>query len=180
MSLRRLLYALPILLLASFAWLAWRGLAPDRDPAALASALIGEPVPQFELPSLDPAEVKLATKDLAGHVTVINFFASWCAPCKAEHPLLFQIGEEYGVAVYGIALQDQTADTRRYIREMGNPYTKIGLDRDGRVAIDFGVAGVPETFVLDRHGVVRHRLSQPLSAELVAGEIDTLLRRLVE
>jgi cytochrome c biogenesis protein CcmG/thiol:disulfide interchange protein DsbE len=77
-------------------------------------------------------------------------------------------------------LQDQIADTRRYIREMGSPYTKIGLDQNGRVAIDFGVAGVPETFVLDRDGVVRYRLSRPLSAELIAGEIDPLLRRLAE
>jgi cytochrome c biogenesis protein CcmG/thiol:disulfide interchange protein DsbE len=180
MSLRRLLYALPILLLALFAWLAWRGLAPDRDPTALASALIGKPVPQFELPLLDPAAEKLATKDLAGHVTVINFFASWCAPCKAEHPLLFQIGKDYGVAVYGIALQDRTADTRRYIQEMGSPYTKIGLEQNGRLAIDFGVAGVPETFVLDRNGIIRYRLSRPLSPELIAGEIDPLLKRLAE
>ncbi len=180
MSLRRLLYALPVLLLALFAWLAWRGLAPDRDPAALPSALIGKPVPQFDLPPLDPAAEQLATKDLAGHVTVINFFASWCAPCKAEHPLLFQLGKDYGVPVYGIALQDQTADTRRYIREMGSPYTKIGLDQNGRVAIDFGVTGVPETFVLDRNGIVRYRLSQPLDPELIVGEIGTLLRRLAE
>ena len=180
MSLRHLLYALPILLLALFAWLAWRGLAPDRDPTALASALIGKPAPQFELPPLDPAAEKLATKDLAGHVTLINFFASWCAPCKAEHPLLFQIGKDYGVAVYGIALQDRTADIRRYIQEMGSPYTKIGLDQNGRLAIDFGVAGVPETFVLDRNGIIRYRLSRPLSPELIAGEIDTLLRRLAE
>src|SRR5215510_3052959 len=151
MSLRRLPYALPILLLALFAWLAWRGLGPDRDPTALASALIGKPVPQFELPPLDPAAGKLATKDLAGHVAVINFFASWCAPCKAEHALLFRMGKDYGVAVYGIALQDRTADTRRFIQEMGNPYAKIGLDQNGRLAIDFGVAGVPETFVLDRN-----------------------------
>ena len=180
MSLRRLLYALPILLLALFAWLSWRGLAPDRDPTALASALIGKPVPQFELPPLDPAAEMLATKDLAGHVTVINFFASWCAPCKAEHPLLFQIGKDYGITVYGIALQDRTADTRRYIQEMGSPYTKIGLDQNGRLAIDFGVAGVPETFVLDKKGIIRYRLSCPLSPELIAGEIDTLLRRLAE
>lgn len=111
MNWRRLLYALPILLLVLFAWLAWRGLAPGRDPSALPSALIGKPVPELALPSLDPATGQLATGDMAGHVTVINFFASWCLPCKAEHPLLFALGKDYGVPVYGIAFKDRPQDT---------------------------------------------------------------------
>src|SRR5215510_3443126 len=139
MSLRRLPYALPILLLALFAWLAWRGLAPDRDPSALPSALIGKPVPQFELPPLDPAAEKLASKDVAGKVTVINFFASWCLPCKAEHPLLFQLGKDYGVPVYGIAFKDRPEATAAYIQELGSPYAKIGLDESGRAGLDFGL-----------------------------------------
>ena len=178
MQMRRLLYALPILLLALFGWLAWRGLAPDRDPSALPSALIGKPVPQFDLPLLETGAGKLATADVAGHVTVINFFASWCLPCKAEHPLLFALGKDYGVPVYGIAFKDRPADTAKYIQEMGNPYAKIGLDESGRTGLDFGLMGVPETFILDKTGIVRYRLPMPLDADRMRDEIGPLLKSL--
>ena len=178
MPMRRLLYALPILLLAGFGWLAWRGLAPDRDPSALPSALIGRPVPQFELPVLDAAGTKLATADVTGHVTVINFFASWCLPCKAEHPLLFKLGQDFGVPVYGIAFKDRPQDTAGYIQEMGSPYRKIGVDQDGRVSLDFGLMGVPETFILDRDGIIRYRLPMPIDPDRINDEIGPLLKNL--
>jgi cytochrome c biogenesis protein CcmG/thiol:disulfide interchange protein DsbE len=175
---RRLLYALPILLLVLFGWLAWRGLAPDRDPHVLPSALIGKPVPQFDLPPLDPAAQKLATADVAGHVAVINFFASWCLPCKAEHPLLFDLGKNYGVPVYGVAFKDRPADTAAYIQEMGSPYAKIGLDESGRTGLDFGLMGVPETFIVDKAGIVRYRLPMPLDPDRIRDEIGPLLKSL--
>jgi cytochrome c biogenesis protein CcmG, thiol:disulfide interchange protein DsbE len=178
MPMRRLLYALPILLLVLFGWLAWRGLAPDRDPSALPSALIGKPVPQFELPPLEPSAAKLATADTAGHVTVINFFASWCLPCKAEHPLLFELGKNYGVPVYGIAFKDRPADTAAYIQEMGSPYTKIGLDESGRTSLDFGLMGVPETFIVDKAGIIRYRLPMPIDSDRMRDEIGPLLKSL--
>jgi cytochrome c biogenesis protein CcmG/thiol:disulfide interchange protein DsbE len=178
MSLRRLLYALPILLLVLFGWLAWRGLAPDRDPSALPSALIGQPVPQFDLPPLEADGAKLTAADVAGHVTVINFFASWCLPCKAEHPLLFDLAKDFGVPVYGIAFKDRPADTAAYIKEMGSPYAKIGLDESGRTGLDFGLMGVPETFILDKDGVVRYRLPMPLDPDRIQKEIGPLLKSL--
>jgi cytochrome c biogenesis protein CcmG/thiol:disulfide interchange protein DsbE len=178
MPLRRLLYALPIVLLVLFAWLAWRGLAPGRDPSALPSALIGKPVPSFELASLDPAAAKLSAQDISGHVTVINFFASWCLPCKAEHPLLFALGKDYGVPVYGVAFKDRPADTAKYIQEMGSPYAKIGLDESGRTGLDFGLMGVPETFILDKDGIVRYRLAMPLDPDRIRNEIGPLLKSL--
>jgi cytochrome c biogenesis protein CcmG/thiol:disulfide interchange protein DsbE len=178
MTLRRLLYVLPIILLALFAYLAWRGLAPGRDPSALPSALVGKPVPQFSLAPLDPAAGKLSTADVAGHVTVLNFFASWCLPCKAEHPLLFALGKDYGVPVYGIAFKDRPEDTAAYIKEMGSPYQKIGLDVDGRTSLDFGLMGVPETFILDKDGVIRYRLPMPLDEDRLKDEIAPLLKSL--
>ena len=178
MTMRRLVYALPILLLVLFAVLAWRGLAPDRDPSALPSALIGKPVPQFDLPPLDPAAAKLATQDANGQVTVINFFASWCLPCKAEHPLLFQLGKDYGVPVYGIAFKDRPADTAAYIKELGSPYAKIGVDENGRTGLDFGLMGVPETFILDKDGIVRYRLPMPIDPDRIEAEIGPLLKSL--
>ena len=178
MQMRRLLYALPILLLALFGWLAWRGLAPDRDPSALPSALIGKPVPPFDLPPLEANAGKLATTDVTGHVTVINFFASWCLPCKAEHPLLFALGQDYGVPVYGIAFKDKPEATAAYIKEMGSPYTKIGLDESGRTSLDFGLMGVPETFIVDKTGVIRYRLPMPLDPDRIRDEIGPLLKSL--
>jgi cytochrome c biogenesis protein CcmG/thiol:disulfide interchange protein DsbE len=175
---RRLLYALPILLLVLFAWLAWRGLAPDHDPSALPSALIGKPAPQFDLPPLDPAAQRLASADVAGHVAVINFFASWCLPCKAEHPLLFQLGKDYGVPVYGIAFKDKPEATAAYIKEMGSPYAKIGVDESGRTSLDFGLMGVPETFILDKTGIVRYRLPMPLDPDRLRDEVGPLLKSL--
>jgi cytochrome c biogenesis protein CcmG/thiol:disulfide interchange protein DsbE len=175
---RRLLYALPILLLILFGVLAWRGLAPDRNPSALPSALIGQPVPQFDLPPLEPNGAKLATADVTGHVTVINFFASWCLPCKAEHPLLFQLGKDYGVPVYGIAFKDKPEATAAYIQEMGSPYAKIGLDESGRTSLDFGLMGVPETFIVDKAGIVRYRLPMPLDPDRIRDEIGPLLKSL--
>ena len=180
MKLRRLIYALPIVLLGLFAYLAWLGLAPNRDPSALPSALVGRTVPEFSLAPLDPAAQKLATADVKGQVTVINFFASWCLPCKAEHPLLFQLGKDYGIPVYGIAFKDRPEDTAAYIREMGSPYRKIGLDADGRVSLDFGLMGVPETFILDREGVVRYRLPQPLDEDTIKDQIAPLLKSLMQ
>jgi cytochrome c biogenesis protein CcmG/thiol:disulfide interchange protein DsbE len=177
---KRLPYLLPIVLLALFAAIAWIGLSPDRDPSALPSALIGKPVPSFKLATLDPAAGDFTQQDFAGKVTVVNFFASWCVPCKAEHPLLFQLGKDYNVPVYGIAFQDQTADTARYIQEMGSPYTKIGLDQNGRTAIDFGITGVPETFILDKNGIVRYRLAMPIDPDRLAGEIGPLIKSLAQ
>jgi cytochrome c biogenesis protein CcmG/thiol:disulfide interchange protein DsbE len=180
MTLRRLLFALPIVLLGLFAYLAWLGLAPNRDPSALPSALVGRPVPQFSLAQLDPAAEKLSNRDVGGHVTVINFFASWCLPCKAEHPLLFGLGKDYGVPVYGIAFKDRPEDTAAYIKEMGSPYTKIGLDVDGRVSLDFGLMGVPETFILDRDGVIRYRLPMPMDEDTIKNDIGPLLKDLTQ
>jgi cytochrome c biogenesis protein CcmG/thiol:disulfide interchange protein DsbE len=177
---KRLFYFLPIVLLGLFGVIAWYGLAPNRDPSALPSALIGKPAPRFTLTTLDPASGGLTSQDFAGKVTVVNFFASWCVPCKAEHPLLFLLNKDYHVPVYGIAFQDQTADTARYIQEMGSPYSKIGLDQNGRTAIDFGVTGVPETFILDKDGVIRYRLAQPIDPDRLAAEIGPLLKSLTQ
>ncbi|HVO01024.1 MAG TPA: DsbE family thiol:disulfide interchange protein [Candidatus Cybelea sp.] len=175
---RRLLYSLPILLLAAFGWLAWRGLAPDRDPSALPSAMVGKPVPDFTLPPLDASNEALSPKDFAGKVTVINFFASWCLPCKAEHPLLFQLQKDMNLPVYGIAFMDQPSDATGYIKENGDPYAKIGVDQNGRVAFNFGVQGVPETFILDRQGIIRYRLAEPLDPDRITSEIAPLVKSL--
>ncbi len=168
---RRLLYLLPVVLVAGLLAMFWRGLAPDRDPRALPSALIGQPVPALELAALQDGAAPVALAAFKGRPVLVNFFASWCLPCRAEHPMLAQLGAEFGVPVIGIVYKDKAQAARDYLADLGNPYQAIGQDESGRAGIEFGITGVPETYVIDRDGIVRYRLAGPISPE----NLDTQL-----
>jgi cytochrome c biogenesis protein CcmG/thiol:disulfide interchange protein DsbE len=159
---RRLLYLLPVVLVAVLVAVFWRGLDPDRDPSALPSALIDKPMPMPVMPGLKGEFELLYFK---GQPVLVNFFASWCLPCRAEHPILARIAKEQGIAVIGIAYKDKREDAQRYLDELGNPYATIGLDESGRGGIEFGLTGVPETYVVDREGIVRYRLAGPITPQ---------------
>ena len=133
-----------------------------RDPSKLPSMLIDKPAPTFALPGLSEGEKGLSNADLTGKVQLINVFASWCAPCRVEHPLLMRLAKEEGVTIHAINYKDKPEAAQTFLAQMGNPYTSIGADKDGRVAIDFGVYGVPETYVIDKQGRVRYRHVGPL------------------
>jgi cytochrome c biogenesis protein CcmG/thiol:disulfide interchange protein DsbE len=171
--LKRLLYALPLLLFAVVVGYFLLGLR--RDPAALPSALIDKPAPSFALPPLGDGP-GLAASDLEGQVTLVNFFASWCVPCRSEHPMLMRIGK--AAHLVGIAYKDKPEESRRFLGELGNPYARVAVDRDGRTAIDFGVYGVPETYVVDRSGKIRLRFVGPLTQKAWDEEVAPLVRRL--
>jgi cytochrome c biogenesis protein CcmG, thiol:disulfide interchange protein DsbE len=172
---RRLLYLLPILLFAALAVVFWRGLG--RDPSLLPSAMIDRPAPDFTLPGIGE-KPGLARGDLAGKVALVNFFASWCAPCRAEHPLLMRLAEEGKVALYGIDYKDKPEDAAKLLAQLGDPYRRIGVDREGRTFIDFGAYGVPETYVIDRAGRIRYRQVGPITAEDLDRKIAPLLEQL--
>jgi cytochrome c biogenesis protein CcmG/thiol:disulfide interchange protein DsbE len=133
------------------------------DPREVPSPLIGKPVPAFSLPPVRGRLLGLANTDLKGEVSLVNVFASWCVACRAEHPLLMQIQREGIVPVHGLNYKDQPEDAARWLDEMGDPYTRTGADLDGRVAIDWGVYGVPETFVIDREGRIAYKHIGPIS-----------------
>lgn len=174
---RRLLFVLPVVVFAALA--AWLGLGLRHDPRDLPSTLIDKPVPDFALPPLPGHERGLSRADLAGgEVRIVNFFASWCVPCRAEHPLLARLAEREGLAVYGINYKDKPADALGFLARLGDPYRQIGADAAGRVAIDFGVYGVPETFVVDRAGTIRLRFAGPLTPQAVEDTILPLVREL--
>jgi cytochrome c biogenesis protein CcmG/thiol:disulfide interchange protein DsbE len=174
---RRLLFALPLLGFAAVA--GWFLVGLGRDPATIPSALIGKPVPDFALPPLAGADrPALGAADLRGRVALVNFYASWCAPCRVEHPLLMQLAAKGEVPVVGVSYKDEAAASLRFLQQLGNPYAAIGYDREGRVAIDWGVYGVPETFVIDRSGRIRHRHVGPLTDEALTRTIGPLLARL--
>ena len=148
------------------------------DPHHLPSALIGKPAPSFRMPAIpaiarDGVPVEgLATADLAaGGVTIVNFWASWCAECRQEHALLQTLPAKLGVRIFGVDQKDKTADAAAYLTSLGNPYQKIGADGDGRVSIDWGVYGVPETYVVDGMGKISFRYIGPLTPESIEAEL---------
>jgi len=149
----------------------------ERDPNLLPSALIDHPAPQFSLPPLAASAAGFSTQDLMGHVSIVNMFASWCVPCREEHAVLNDFARRGKVPIYGIDYKDERADAEAWIGRLGNPYARIGVDA-GRVAIDWGVYGVPETFVVDRHGRIRYKHVGPLTREDVDETLLPLIARL--
>lgn len=130
------------------------------DPSEVPSTLLGKPVPEFTLPAVEDTGVPgFATADLRqGEVTVVNVWASWCVPCRQEHPLLEALARESGAPIFGLNYKDSGDAAQRFLATLGNPFARVGADRDGRVSIDWGVYGVPETFVVDGEGkiVLKH------------------------
>jgi len=174
---RRALYLLPMALFLVLVGYFTRALRPGYDPHDLPSALIDKPAPAFDLAGLDGAP-GLDRTAFAGRVVLVNFFASWCIPCRLEQPLLMGLASETKTPLYGIAYKDKPADTAQYLAQLGNPYRRVGLDEAGRVGIDFGVYGVPETYVIDRAGRIRLRYVGPLSEEDVTKQLLPLLKKL--
>jgi cytochrome c biogenesis protein CcmG, thiol:disulfide interchange protein DsbE len=163
----RFLYLLPLLVFAGLALLFLVRLFAG-DPSRVPSALIGRAVPAF---TLDPVPglteggnpvPGLSDADLKGRVTVVNVWASWCVPCRQEHPALVELAKDPAVRVVGINYKDSPDNARRFLRELGNPFAAIGADSSGRAAIDWGVYGVPETFVVGPDGTIRHKHIGPL------------------
>ena len=141
------------------------------DPTRLPSALTGQMAPDFDLPGLETGSAGLRRSDLAmGRPVVLNVWASWCGPCREEHPQLMALARA-GVTVFGLNYKDDTQAARRFIGSLGNPYARIGADTRGRVAIDFGVYGVPETFVIDGTGRIVSRFAGPLDRASLELEI---------
>jgi cytochrome c biogenesis protein CcmG/thiol:disulfide interchange protein DsbE len=177
--LRRLLYLLPVIIFAVIAGYFLWGLSPERDPGNVPAAMIDKPTPDFDLAAVPGLDVPgLATADLAGgKVVMVNFFASWCVPCRAEHPYLTAFSEESGVPLYGINHRDKPEDAAAWLAELGNPYRRIGAD-PGRAAVDWGVTGVPETFVIDGAGRIRWHHRGPLVPQVIERDLKPLLAAL--
>jgi cytochrome c biogenesis protein CcmG/thiol:disulfide interchange protein DsbE len=174
---RRLLYLVP---LAAFIAVAiWFAFGLTRDPGKVPSALLDKPIPAFTLAALPGTNVPGFSDDtLKGKVALVNVFASWCVPCKVEHPILMRLAAEKRVPIYGLNWKDRGADATRWLRELGNPYAAIGHDESGRVGIEWGVYGAPETFVIDREGRVRYKYVGPITPALLQETILPLIAKL--
>jgi len=131
------------------------------NPREVPSPLIGKPAPEFELPLL-LQDGSFSNKDLIGHVTLVNVWASWCFACRQEHEVVKHLSRQ-GVRIIGLNYKDEASDAKQWLAKLGNPYQAIAADRDGRIAIDWGVYGAPETFLIDQQGIIRHKVIGPLS-----------------
>lgn len=154
------------------------GLGLQRDPREVPSPLIGKPAPDFALPTLGDPQRSLRKQDLLGQVWMLNVWASWCSACREEHPVLVDFAQRKAVPIYGLNYKDERAAGLGWLQAGGDPYVASLFDQDGRLGIDFGVYGVPETFIIDRAGVVRYKHIGPITPDVIQREIEPLLRKL--
>ncbi len=166
----------PLLVFVVIVGFLWVGLS--LNPREVPSPLIGKPAPQFALPQLRDNGAVIKAADLRGQVWLLNVFASWCAPCLQEHPLLLDVAKSGVVPVYGLNYKDQRAAALNWLDRHGDPYTAIVVDAEGRTGIEYGVYGVPETFVIDKLGVIRFKHIGPLTPQVLYEEIIPLVKRL--
>lgn len=166
---RRLIVLLPLALFAGLAALFLTQLLSGRDAAKIPSALIGQPAPQTKLPPLEGVSLPgIDSTSFAGKVTLVNVWASWCAPCREEHPLLLALSQDKRFGIVGLNYKDAPENARRFVGSLGNPYTAIGVDRAGRAAIDWGVYGIPETFLVGKDGKILFKHVGPLTEQAIA------------
>lgn len=167
----RLIFVLPGLVFLGLVVLFGVQLISGRNPGEVPSVLIDKPVPAFSLAPLEglmadgKAVPGFSSEDLKGRVTLVNVWASWCAPCRQEHPLLVELARDPSIRVVGINQRDNPDNARRFLGALGNPYAAVGVDPNGRASIDWGVYGVPETFIVGPDGTIRHKHIGPLTPE---------------
>jgi cytochrome c biogenesis protein CcmG, thiol:disulfide interchange protein DsbE len=148
------------------------------NPREVPSPLVGKPTPDFSLPQLHEPDKVFSPKDMAGRVWLFNVWASWCSGCKEEHPVLMQLAKAGDVPIYGMDYKDRRDEALAWLRRHGNPYPVTAVDESGRVGIDYGVYGVPETYVIDKAGVIRYKQIGPLDEETVRRKILPLVKEL--
>lgn len=149
-----------------------------RDPARIPSMLIDRPLPEFSLEPIEGFTEGLNSADLKGEVSMINVFGSWCISCRIEHPFLMQLKAAGEIPIYGLNWKDKPGDGTAWLERFGNPYTRIGDDQEGRVVIDLGVTGAPETFIVDREGRVRYKQVGPITPEVWRDTLSPLIEEL--
>ncbi len=169
-------FLIPIILFAVLGVLLAYGL--HLDPRRIPSPLIGKQLPQFELPTLGNPGKIMTNADLRGHVVLVNVWASWCVACKEEHPLLVDLAQTKIVPIIGLNYKDNPADALAELKARGNPYDAIMVDSTGRTGIDWGVYGVPETFVVDKNGIIRYKQIGPITPRVWQQTLLPMVRKL--
>lgn len=150
----------------------------NTDSRTIQSVLIDKPLPAFELPKFDAAGETFGSENLKGRVSLLNIFASWCITCRVEHPVLIKLTQEKRVAIYGLAWKDKPDELKQWLDELGNPYLAIADDAKGRTAIDLGVTGAPETYVIDKRGRIRFKQVGAIDDYVWQNTLEPLVKRL--
>lgn len=172
----RVIVLLPVAFFLGLGALFYGGLW-NKD-GSLPSTLIGRPVPEFSLPPIQGRDDGLASAELRGEVSIVNFWASWCVPCRAEMPLLVELAATGTVKIYGVNYKDDAKSALAFLAELGDPYTRIGADNNGRAAIEWGVYGLPETFVIDASGRIAYKKVGPFNRRMLEDDILPVVARL--
>ncbi|WP_404934166.1 DsbE family thiol:disulfide interchange protein [Nitratireductor sp. L15S-10] len=169
---RLVLFLLPLLLFLALSAVFLVQLISGKDTSVVPSALIGRAAPQTDLPPLEDMNLPgLSSDAFSGRVTLVNVWGSWCLPCRQEHPLLMQLAEDERVVIAGLNYKDKPENARRFLGDLGNPYDFIGVDQNGRAAIDWGVYGVPETFLVGPDGTIRYKHVGPFTPESIRNDL---------
>jgi cytochrome c biogenesis protein CcmG/thiol:disulfide interchange protein DsbE len=166
----------PLVIFLVMAGFLFKGL--NLDPREVPSPLVGKPAPQFSLPRLDDPQKVFAPKEMLGKVWLFNVWASWCGACRDEHPLLVELSKTGFVPIYGMDYKDTHEEAQQWLDQRGNPYAAVAVDADGRVGIDYGVYGVPETYVIDKSGTIAYKQIGPITEEALRDKIIPLIKRL--
>jgi len=173
---RYLRYLVPLAIFLVLAGFLFRGLT--LDPKLVPSPLIGKPMPAFTLTRLQDLNARISDTDLKGKVALFNVWATWCVSCRAEHETLVGLSRTGKVDIYGLNYKDDRAAAQQWLQKLGNPYVANAFDDTGRVGIDWGVYGAPETFIIDKHGIIRHKHIGPLTPDVVNDEILPMVAKL--
>lgn len=169
-------YIIPLILFIVIAFFLAVGL--KLNPKDIPSPLIGKPTPAFSAPKLNMPEQKLSNADLSGKVWLLNVWASWCVSCREEHPVLNELAKQQAVIIIGLNYKDEPNAAKQWLATLGNPYSDSIMDQDGRIGLDYGVYGVPETFVIDKKGIIRHKLTGPVTPDAIQKDLLPLIGKL--
>lgn len=167
-------YVIPVAVLAVLAAFFARGL--QLEPSYIPSPLVGKPAPEFTLPALENPERTVSSEDLEGRMSLLNVWATWCPGCRDEHAFLMELSQSSGVPIYGLNWEDERDKALDWLERLGNPYVASGFDEDGQVAVEWGVYGAPETFLVDRDGTVLHKHVGPLTASIWREDFVPIIR----
>jgi cytochrome c biogenesis protein CcmG/thiol:disulfide interchange protein DsbE len=173
---KALRFAIPLAIFVALT--AFLAVGLTRDPREVPSPFIGKPAPAFKLTQLNDEKLAFAPEDMKGKVWLLNVWASWCVSCRVEHPLLVEMSKKSVVPIVGLNYKDQRAEGMQWLQRFGNPYSLSAFDVDGKVGIDYGVYGVPETFVIDKQGVIRYKQIGPITPEALEKTLLPLIREL--
>jgi cytochrome c biogenesis protein CcmG/thiol:disulfide interchange protein DsbE len=168
-------YFVPVALLAVLAGFFYGGLY--LNPSKVTSPLLGKPVPEFSLPSVRDPAVPVGSENLKGQVTLLNVWGTWCVECRHEHPFLLEIARSAGIPIYGLNVKDDRAKAIEWLDRLGDPYVASAFDEEGTVAIDWGVYGAPETFLIDRNGIILHKHISPLTPSVWRNDFLPLIQK---